>query len=319
MHLVGGQRVDQVDPGHTPQIGIHRLPDHRGEMHRIHQLHVLVFLRNLPQGQHDVLHRLTVVLPPVAGDQDDLLLPVGQVVQLLGGKTVVRPHSGLQRVDDRVAGDKNPIGDSLFQEVIFVVHRGTEIQVRDGGDQLPIHFLRERRILVIGSEARFHVAHGDLMIERGQGAGKSGGGVAVDQDHVRLQLLDGLVHAGEGLAGDGGEGLPGRHDVQVPVGFYIKDLQHTVQHLAMLGGDAAKALHLRTGSQLLHQGAHLNCLRPGAEDAHDTKFFHRKSLRSYFTARQGGKTVFARAYPIYPHSTPYSDQMSFDTWRLPVS
>ena len=96
----------------------------------------------------------------------------------------------------------------------------------------------------------------------------------MDQDHVRLEGLDGLVHANKALAGDGGEGLPWRHDIQVVVRLQVKDLQHGIQHLTVLGSDTAQALHLRTGGQFLDQRAHLNGLRPRAEYAHDTKLVH---------------------------------------------
>ena len=94
------------------------------------------------------------------------------------------------------------------------------------------------------------------------------------QDQIRLQGIDGLVHPQKTFAGDGGEGLAGGHDVEVIVRGATEDLQHAVQHLAVLGGDAAEALDLRPGGQLLHQGAHLDGLRPGAEDAHHTQLIH---------------------------------------------
>ena len=100
----------------------------------------------------------------------------------------------------------------------------------------------------------------------------------MDQDHVGLQLVDGLVHAQEALAGDVGEGLPGGHDVQVPVRPNAEDLQHAVQHLPVLGGNAAEAFNAGTGGQLLYQRAHFDGLRTGAEDAHDTHVFHVCSL-----------------------------------------
>ena len=94
------------------------------------------------------------------------------------------------------------------------------------------------------------------------------------QDHIRLQGVNGLVHAGQALAGDGGKGLPGGHNIQIPIRFDIKDLQHAVQHLAVLGRHAAKALDLRSGGQLLHQRTHFNCFRPGAENAHNPQLVH---------------------------------------------
>ena len=204
MHLVGRQRVDEVHPGRAPEIGVHRFPHHRAEMDGIHQLHLRILLRNLPQRQHNVLHRLAVILPAVAGDEDDLFLPVGQVVQFVRGKFVILPDGGFQCVDHRIAGDEQPLGDILPQEVILVVHRRAEIKIRNGGNQLAVHFLREGRILVIGSETGLHMAHLHLMVKGGQGPGKGGGGIPVDQDHIRLQGVNSLVHTGEALAGDGG-------------------------------------------------------------------------------------------------------------------
>ena len=116
--------------------------------------------------------------------------------------------------------------------------------------------------------------HRDLVVKGGQCAGKGGGGVAVDQDHVRLQLLHRRVHAGQALGGDGTEGLAGGHDVQVPVRREGEDLQHAVQHLPVLGGDAAEGGNIR---QLPDQRGHFNGLRPGAEYAHNAQFFHVKA------------------------------------------
>ena len=165
MHLVRRQRVDEMDPGRAPKIGVHCFPHHRAQVHRVHQLHVPVLLGDLPQGQHDVLHRLAIILPPVAGNKNDLLLPIGQLIQLLCGEAVVRPDCGLQSVDDRVAGDEQPLGNTLPLQVGPIVGGGTEIQVRNGGHQLPVHLLWKGRILVIGSQSCLHVPNGHLMVK----------------------------------------------------------------------------------------------------------------------------------------------------------
>ena len=281
-----------------------------------------MLLGNLPQCQHDVLHGLAVVLPPVAGDEDDFLLPVGQAVQFIRGEHIVLPDGGLQRVDDGIAGDEQSVGDTLFQEVTFVVHCRAEVQVRDGGHQLPVHLLREGGIFVIGPQSRLHVAHRHLMVEGGQRSGKSGGGIAVDQDHVRLQGFNGLIHAGEALAGDGGQGLAGGHDVQVPVGLQIKDLQHAVQHLTVLGGDAAQALNLRPGGQFLYQGTHFDGFRPGAENAQDTQLFHvlmpLKCL-IYWRPHPDGSDAFSILRPTCFQSNCGSRQRSSCTLHFQVS
>ena len=61
-------------------------------------------------------------------------------------------------------------------------------------------------VLIVGPQPRRHMAYRHLVIKGGEGSSKGGRGVPVDQDHVRLQGIDGLIHAGEALAGDGAEG-----------------------------------------------------------------------------------------------------------------
>ena len=86
------------------------------------------------------------------------------------------------------------------------------------------------------------MAHGDLVVEGRQRAGESGGGVPVDKHQVGPDLLQHAVHPGQAPGSDGGQGLPWLHDVQIVVGLQLKDLQHAVQHLPVLGGDAADRL-----------------------------------------------------------------------------
>ena len=62
-----------------------------------------------------------------------------ELIQLVGRECVVAPDGGFQRVDHRIAGDEQPRGDILPQEVILVVHRRAEIEIRNGGNQLSVH------------------------------------------------------------------------------------------------------------------------------------------------------------------------------------
>ena len=54
----------------------------------------------------------------------------------------------------------------------------------------------------------------------------------------------------------------------------LKEGQHTVQHLPMLGGDTAEGSHSLPPGQLLHQGSHLNGLRPGAKYRQNFNVLH---------------------------------------------
>ena len=55
-------------------------------MDGIDQLHILIAIGNSPQGSHDVGHGLTVIFPPMAGNQNDLLPLIIQMVEKIGGK-----------------------------------------------------------------------------------------------------------------------------------------------------------------------------------------------------------------------------------------
>ena len=113
-------------------------------MYGIYQLCILIVQRDLTQRQHDVFHRLTVILPAVAGHQNDLLVRIIQLVKLIGGKDIITAHGRLQRVDDSISRHKDPVVDPLAQKICAVVFRGTKVQVGDLRDQLAVHLLRER-------------------------------------------------------------------------------------------------------------------------------------------------------------------------------
>ena len=277
VHLVGGQGVDEVDAGVAGQVLPRRLPHHRGQVDGVDQLHVGEGVGNAAQGGHDVGHGLAVVLPPVAGHQDDPLPRVVQAVEGLGGKLVVRPHGGFQGVDDGVARDEHPVGDALPGQVLPVGGGGAKVEIGDIPHQLAVHLLREGGVLVPGAQAGLHMAHRDLAVEGRQGPGEGGGGVPVNQHQVGPGLLQHPLHAQQALGGDGGQGLPGLHDVEIVIGRQAENLQHRIQHFPVLGGDAADGLDVRPLLQLQHQGGHLDGLRPGAEDGHDTDGLHGSS------------------------------------------
>ena len=118
------------------------------------------------------------------------------------------------------------------------------------------------------------MADGDFRVEGGEGAGKGGGGVAVDQHKVRLRLPEYVAHLRQNLCGDGGQRLPRLHDVEVVIRLYAEDIQDAVQHLPVLGRDADQALKFLPPLQLQGEGAHLDGLGPCSEDGEYTQLFH---------------------------------------------
>ena len=263
-----------MNAGVAGQVLPRRLPDHRGQVEGVHQLHVGEGLGQPPQGGHDVGHRFPIILPPVAGHQKDPAVLVVQLVEQGGGKAVARPDGGGHGVNDRVSGDEHPVGDVLPAQIVPIPGGGAEVQSGDAPHQPAVHLLRVGGVFVIGPQTRLYMAHLNLVVEGGQGPGKGGGGVPVDQHQVGFGLLQHPFHAQEAFGGDGGQGLPGLHDVQIKVGLELEHIQHGVQHLPVLGGDAAEGLHGGTALELGHQGGHFDGLRPGAENGHDADRLH---------------------------------------------
>ena len=274
VHLLHVQGIDEMDAVVAGQVLGRRLPHHGRQVDRVHQLHVLKGLGHPAEGGHDVGHGLAVILPPVAGDQDDLLMFIVQLVEQFSCKVIILYNCCLESVNDGIAGDKHPVGDVLPGQVGHVGGSGTEMQVGNVAHQLAVHLLREWGVLVPGAQAGLHMTHLDLMVESGQSTGKGGGGVAMDQHQVGLGLLQHPLHAQQALGGDGGQGLPGLHNVQVILRLESENVQHRVQHLAVLRGNTADRGDVGPALKLLHQGGHLDGLRPGAENGHNTDLFH---------------------------------------------
>ena len=210
----------------------------------------------------------------MAGDQDHLPVLIIQIVENILCKGEILYHGGLESVNDGVAGEEHALGDILTLKVFLIGHGGAEVEVCNGAHHLPVHLLGEGGPLIVGAQARLHVTHRNLVVEGGQGSGKGGGGVAVDQHQVGLGLVKHVVHTQQALGSDGGQGLPGLHDVQIIAGFQLKNLQHAVQHLTVLGGHAAQSPDIGPLLQLQGQRGHFNGLGPGAEDGHNSDRFH---------------------------------------------
>ena len=176
-------------------------------------------------------------------------------------------HHLMQSINDRVAYHINVFRDALPAQVLPAFFRGGKVQGCHAAGQHPVHFLWERRILVIGAETCLHVSHSHLMVEGCQCRRRGRGGIPVHQGHIRLHLVEHRIQAFQHTGGDGGQGLPGVHQVQVIVRGDAKLLHHTVQHLTMLGSNAYHAFDALCLFKALDQRSHFDGFRPCAENA----------------------------------------------------
>jgi hypothetical protein len=119
---------------------------------------------------------------------------------------------------------------------------------------------------VVRAQAGFDVGHRHSFVEARQRCGERGGGVALDDQPIRSHLAqharDPLEYGGCHIA----EILSLSHDVEVMVGLDLEYVEHLVQHLPMLTGDAGHLAHAGLPLQRLYHWGQLDRFGAGAED-----------------------------------------------------
>ena len=260
------ERVDDVEPVEAVQLLVGRLADERVHVDGVDRLGVGVLLHHAADGAEHAVHGLAEVLAAVRRDEDE----VGAFRPLELGVGVALAHSGAQGVDAGVAGDPDPgLGLALAEQVLLARLRGGEVVLAHDVDGLAVELLRPGAVDVVRAQARLDVAHGDRQVEARECRGKTGRGVAVDQNHVGPLVLEDRLELEQDIARHVEQRLARLHDGQVVVGSHIEDAQHLVEHLAMLASHGHDGLELiRTRLELVDERAHLDGLRAGAEDEH---------------------------------------------------
>ena len=229
----------------------------------------------------------------MAGDQDQPLrrIRARQVpVDRRGpGRVGVQDRERVQqRVDHRVAGDVDARGvDAFAQQVVARLGGRREVQVGNHGGEPAVHFLRPGRVDVAGAQSGFDVADGDFGIERGQRGGEGGGRVALHQHavgpEIGIHLAQPFQHGGR----DVGQPLAIPHHVQVPVGGDGEQVQHLIQHLPVLRGDADEGCDVGGFDEAPDDRRHLDGLGAGADDGQDSHAGKRFQWIGQYWRRQG--------------------------------
>ena len=197
----------------------------------------------------------------------------------------------MEGIDDGVARDPDVVCRDVFgHEVLAAQGRGGEVAGGQPCGELAVHLLGPWAEDVVCAEAGLDVPDGDPGVEGGQGGGHAGRGVAMDKRDVGMRGSEHFAQACEHPGGDVVEVLPGAHDVEVEVGTYVEDVEHLVEHLAVLPGHADKGPELvGVAFERFDQRGHFDGLGPCSEYEHDG--FHRCwVLCSY---GRGGVTVRA--------------------------
>lgn len=268
------ERVDDVKAVEAVQLLVCRLADERVHVDGVDRLCVRMLLHHAADGAEHAVHGLAQVLAAMRRDEDE----AGALSPIELGVGVALAHGSAQCVDAGVAGDPDPgLELALAEQVLLARLRRGEVVLAHDVDRLAVELLRPGAVDVVRAQAGLHMPHGDLQVETRERRGEAGRGVAVDQDHVgRLVLEDGL-ELKQHVARHVEQRLARLHDRQVVVGSHVEDVQHLVEHFAVLarhGHDGLELIPARL--QLVDERAHLDGLRTGPEDEH--YFFHYRSF-----------------------------------------
>ncbi len=245
--------------------------DVRVEVDRIDDLHVAP-RGEAQQAARDPFQAAVEILPPVAGDQDQPLRRIRArqvpVDRRGAGRVGVQDADRIQqRVDHRVAGDHDARGvDAFAQQVVARLGGRREVQVGEHGGEPAVHFLRPGGVDVAGAQSGFDVADGDFGVERGQRGGEGRGRVALHQHAVGPEVGIHLAQPFEHRGRDVGQPLAVPHHVKVAVRADGEQVQHLIQHLPVLRGDADERRDAGGFGEAADDRRHLDGLGAGADD-----------------------------------------------------
>ena len=181
----------------------------------------------------------------------------------------------MDRVNDGVADDGNALCDALAGEIVTVARSRSKVQRRNLTGQLAVHFLRERRIFVVGAQTGLNMADRNFVVERCECAGKGGRGIAVDENNVRLRLFEHLIQTVQALLGNGRQRLTRLHDIQVIIRPDAENIKNLIEHFAMLCGNAHDGLSVFVLLKRMHERSHFDSFRARTEYSHYLDFIHR--------------------------------------------
>ncbi len=176
----------------------------------------------------------------------------------------------VERVDHRVAGDVDRGGIDVLALQRFGRGRGRRaVQRGDRADDLAVDLLGPGMMDIAAAQARLDVGDGDLAVVSGDRRGHRCGGVALDDDPVGPLLVHHLAERDEQRGRERIERLVGLHQVEVVIGHDPRDLEHLVEHRAVLRAHANPALEAGVRGQSMDQREQLDRFRPGTENRED--------------------------------------------------
>ncbi len=150
----------------------------------------------------------------------------------------------------------------------------SQMQRRERRSEPPVRLLGEGRVDVPGPQSGLEVDERDLVVEGRQPGGEGAGGVSLDHDDVRPVDGQQVTDPGECSGGDLGQPRAGAHQVEVVLRNDAEEAVDLVEHLPVLAGHGDDRFQPRTVCHGVQERRHLDGLRSGAVDGHDSSHVH---------------------------------------------
>jgi len=135
-----------------------------------------------------------------------------------------------------------------------------KVQVGSYPGNLSVDFFRERLPFIARPQSRFNMPHLDAVIVAQQGGYHNRGRIPLNQDPVRMQVLQHRVQPGQNISRQLCEPLVGPHQIKVNIWLDIENIQNLVQHLPVLCGHTDLGINPRRSGQVQHHRRHLDRL-----------------------------------------------------------
>src|SRR5258705_4094302 len=114
------------------------------------------------------------------------------------------------------------------------------------------------------------MADRDTLVKCRESPGHGWGRVPVYEDQVRSLVEQHRFQGGENTRGREGQGLRGRHEVEIVIGDHTERLEHPVEHRSVLPRYTQASLELDGAlAEMQEYRAHLDRFGPCAEDKQD--------------------------------------------------
>ena len=120
-----------------------------------------------------------------------------------------------------------------------------------------------------GAQPRFDMGHWNLTVIGRQRAAHRRGGIALHHHPIGPFGIEHLPDPCQQARRQRVEALIGLHHIEIVIGRHARDLQHLIEHPAMLPGDADPADEARIAFQRMNEREQLDRFGPGAENGED--------------------------------------------------